>query len=296
MEKPFLLHMITPEKNVSPFDANMAYDAGWTSIIPYTSVEMGEIKTLVQDAIFSRSSSALKRTGIFFGGRDCHMAMDMIDEAKKSMVPPFEISVFADPSGAFTTAAGMVAVTEKALKEKFNLSLADTKITILGGTGPVGVVSAVITAKAGADVCLVGRNPEKTEKIVSICNDRYESKNVKVGVDADKNSILSNTDIVFGTAAPGIQIMDDDLVKQSKNLKICADTNAVPPVGIAGVNVTDNIVEMKNSPSGCYGIGALAIGNVKYKAQHECLKLMCETNKPVYLHFEHAFEFAQKNA
>ena len=98
------------------------------------------------------------------------MAMDMIDEAKKSMVPPFEISVFADPSGAFTTAAGMVAVTEKALKEKFNLSLADTKITILGGTGPVGVVSAVITAKAGADVCLVGRNPEKTEKIVSICN------------------------------------------------------------------------------------------------------------------------------
>ena len=90
--------------------------------------------------------------------------------------------------------------------------------------------------------------------------------------------------------------MDDDLVKQSKNLKICADTNAVPPVGIAGVNVTDNIVEMKNSPSGCYGIGALAIGNVKYKAQHECLKLMCETNKPVYLHFEHAFEFAQKNA
>ena len=48
MEKYFLLHMITPEKNVSPFDANMAYDAGWESIIPYTSVEMDEVKTLVQ--------------------------------------------------------------------------------------------------------------------------------------------------------------------------------------------------------------------------------------------------------
>ena len=40
MEKPFLLHIITPEKNISPFDANMAFDAGWNSIIPYTNVDM----------------------------------------------------------------------------------------------------------------------------------------------------------------------------------------------------------------------------------------------------------------
>ena len=75
MEKPFLLHIITPEKNISPFDANMAFDAGWNSIIPYTNVDMGELQTLVQDTIFSRSPSALKRTGIFFGGRDTHVAM-----------------------------------------------------------------------------------------------------------------------------------------------------------------------------------------------------------------------------
>jgi len=65
MEKPFVLHIITPEKNASPFDVNMAYDAGWNSIIPYTAVEIDEVKTLVQDTIFSRSPSALKRTGIF---------------------------------------------------------------------------------------------------------------------------------------------------------------------------------------------------------------------------------------
>ena len=101
---------------------------------------------------------------------------------------------------------------------------------------------------------------------------------------------------MFGTAAPGIEIMDEKLIRNSKKLKICADTNAVPPSGIYGVGVSDNVVEIKTSPSGCYGIGALAIGNVKYKAQHECLKLMCTSDKPVYLHFEHAFEFAQKNA
>ena len=59
MEKPYLLHMITPEKNISPFDANMAFDAGWDSIIPYTNVTMEEIQALVQDTIFSRSPSKI---------------------------------------------------------------------------------------------------------------------------------------------------------------------------------------------------------------------------------------------
>jgi len=295
MEKPFLLHMITSEKNTSPFDANMAFDAGWDSIIPYTDVGMDEIQALVQDTIFSRSPSALKRTGIFIGGRDSHLAMDMIDEAKKHMVPPFEVPVFADPSGAFTTAAGMVAITEKALKDKFSEDFSGKKVVILGGTGPVGVASAVISAKAGNEVLLVGRSLEKAENIAKICNEKYGSKSVVGAEDAEKANFLIDADVVFNTGAAGIQLMDDNLVSKASNLKICADTNAVPPTGIAGVDAMDNIVEMKNSSSGCYGIGALAIGNVKYKSQHECLKLMHDSDKPVYLHFEHAFEFAQKN-
>tara|TARA_B100000700_G_scaffold100172_1_gene112808 strand:+ start:1169 stop:2035 length:867 start_codon:yes stop_codon:yes gene_type:complete len=288
--------MITPEKNISPFDANMAFDAGWQSVVPYTNVTMEEIQALVQDSIFSRSPSALKRTGIFLGGRDTHVAMDMLDETKKHMVPPFEVPVFADPSGAFTTAAGMVAKTEKALKEKFNIEFKNMKIAILGGTGPVGVASAVISSKAGNAVTLIGRNAEKTEKVVTICNERYGSKSVVAGVDSDKESILKNIDIVFNTGAAGIQLMSDELVASSSDLKICADVNAVPPAGIAGVDAMDDVVEMKNSDSKAYAIGALAIGNVKYKSQHDCLKLMYSSDKPVYLHFEHAFEFAQKDA
>ena len=296
MEKPYVLHMITPEKNISPFDANMAFDAGWQSVVPYTNVTMEEIQALVQDSIFSRSPSALKRTGIFLGGRDTHVAMDMLEETKKHMVPPFEVPVFADPSGAFTTAAGMVAKTEKALKEKFNIEFKNMKIAILGGTGPVGVASAVISSKAGNAVTLIGRNAEKTEKVVTICNERYGSKSVIAGVDSDKESILKNIDIVFNTGAAGIQLMSDELVASSSDLKICADVNAVPPAGIAGVDAMDDVVEMKNSDSKAYAIGALAIGNVKYKSQHDCLKLMYSSDKPVYLHFEHAFEFAQKDA
>lgn len=296
MEKPYLLHMITPEKNISPFDANMAFDAGWDSIIPYTNVTMEEIQALVQDTIFSRSPSTVsKRTALFIGGRDTHIAMDMLEETKKHMVPPFEVPVFADPSGAFTTAAGMVAKTEKALKDKFNLDFENLKIAILGGTGPVGVASAVISSKAGNDVILIGRNPEKTEKVVEMCNVKYGSNSVVVGLDENKSIILSDVDVVFNTGAAGIQLMDDSLVKASSQIKICADVNAVPPSGIAGVEANDDVVKMENASNDCYGIGALAIGNIKYKSQHDCLKLMYTSDKPVFLHFEHAFEFAQKD-
>ena len=296
MEKPYLLHMITPEKNISPFDANMAFDAGWDSIIPYTNVTMEEVQALVQDTIFSRSPSTVsKRTAIFIGGRDTHIAMDMLEETKKHMVPPFEVPVFADPSGAFTTAAGMVAKTEKALKDKFNLDFENLKIAILGGTGPVGVASAVISSKAGNDVILIGRNQEKTEKVVEMCNVKYGSNSVVVGLDENKSTILSDVDVVFNTGAAGIQLMDDSLVKASSQIKICADVNAVPPSGIAGVEANDDVVKMENASNDCYGIGALAIGNIKYKSQHDCLKLMYTSDKPVFLHFEHAFEFAQKD-
>ena len=65
MSKKNILHMISPQENVSPFDVNMACDAGYDVVIPYTSVNLTDVKGLVQDAIFSRSPSDAKKTGIF---------------------------------------------------------------------------------------------------------------------------------------------------------------------------------------------------------------------------------------
>src|SRR5262249_25025286 len=138
MEKPFILHMFTTAKNLSPFDVNMALDAGWTSAIPYLNVEPGDIRDLTQDAIFSRGPKGVRRTGIFIGGRDTHTAMDMLETCQKSMVPPFEVSVFSDPSGAFTTAAGMVAAAERQLAKVHKTDLNGKCVLCLGGTGPVG--------------------------------------------------------------------------------------------------------------------------------------------------------------
>ena len=116
MQRATILHMFTPAPNLSPFDVNMAIDAGWQHCIPYTGLDVGQIPDFTQDAIFSRGPKGVAMTGVFVGGRDVFMAMDMLESARQSMVPPFEVSVFADPSGAFTTAAGMVACVERQLK------------------------------------------------------------------------------------------------------------------------------------------------------------------------------------
>ncbi len=65
-----ILHMLSTLKHMSPFDVNMAVDAGYDVTIPYTNVTLDEVSALVQDAMFSRAPSAALRTGIFFAGRD----------------------------------------------------------------------------------------------------------------------------------------------------------------------------------------------------------------------------------
>ncbi|MCL7419299.1 MAG: methylenetetrahydromethanopterin dehydrogenase [Methylobacter sp.] len=296
MEKPFILHMLTTAKNLSPFDVNMAMDAGWVSAVPYINVEPSEVQGLVQDAIFSRSQKNLKRTAIFIGGRDTKQAMDMLRAAKHAMVPPFEVSVFADPSGAFTTAAGMVAAVERELMTKFNTTLADKNILALGGTGPVGQAAAVIAAQAGAHVRIIGRQLDKAQRVADMCSNEFGDGKITVeaGADADKAEYIKTADVVFATGAAGIELLSAELIASAPQLKVAADVNAVPPSGIAGVDAFHDGAPIQGSSSGAVGIGALAIGNIKYQAQNRLLKKMISTEKPVYLHFEHAFEVARE--
>lgn len=295
MEKPFLLHMLTPTKNLSPFDANMAYDAGWSAVIPYTEIRVGEVQPLVQDVIFSRGPQGLGRTGIFVGGRDMDLAMDMIECARSAMVPRFEISIFADPSGAFTTAAALVATVEFHLSNAYNASLDGQRVMILGGTGPVGVCAAVLAARAGAKVLILGRQADRAERIAEHCNQRYACDVVGMRGEADdhKASLIPTIDVVFATAKAGVEVLDASLLLAARRLKIAADVNAVPPAGIAGVNAKDDGTSMAESVSGALGIGALTIGNLKYQVQRQLLMRMRKTEQPVYLHFEHALELAR---
>jgi len=295
MSKPYILHMITPAKNLSPFDVNMAVDAGWTTVVPYTRVETVEVTGLVQDAIFSRGPRGVRRTGMFIGGRDADEAMDMLRLAQSAMVPPFEISVFADPSGAFTTAAGLVAAVERQLQKVHNADLVGQRVQVFGGTGPVGTVTSVIAARAGARVSIVGHeSDEHPRQVAAACKQRYgvDIEPVDGSSDVLKEKLLADADVVFGTAAAGVQVLSAGNLKAAKILKVAGDLNAVPPLGIEGVDLMDDGKAIEGL-NGAVGVGALAVGNVKYQVQQALLKDMVAAEKPQYLDFQHAFDRAR---
>ena len=298
MPKRSILHMFDPMPNNSPFDINMALDAGFDVLMPYSNVKLENIQNLTQDAIFSRSPSGIKKTGIFIGGRDIGLAIDMLQATKPAMVPPFEISVFADPSGAYTTAAALVACVEKALQQTHGKELKDCKALVFGGTGPVGIATGIIASLQGADTALVDHlSVDVASDAAKQYNRRFSAKMTGAVArnDAEKIALLADADIIFCTAKAGIRVLSAAVLAQTQQLKVAGDVNAVPPAGIEGIDANDLATPMKHttqSPN-AVGVGALAVGNVKYRLQHELLKSMLTSESPVFIDFRDAFSKAR---
>jgi methylene-tetrahydromethanopterin dehydrogenase len=291
-----ILHMFSPLKHMSPFDVNMALDAGYDSVTSYTDVTLEEITPLVQDAMFSRSPRDAVRTGVFIAGKDAGLALDMMERVHASLLKPFEISAFADPAGSFTTAAAMVACVEKLLKQKKNRDLAKMKILIFGATGVVGYAAGVISALEGADVTLAGYDGAK--RVQGKADDIKKRFGVEVravdGSTEDKKiEALQGVEVVFCAAAAGVEVLSSAILASAKSLLVAADVNAVPPPGIEGLELFANGAELAG---GMLGVGPLAIGDVKYKTESGLFRRMATSTKALSLDFRDAFVLAREIA
>jgi methylene-tetrahydromethanopterin dehydrogenase len=297
--KRSILHMFDPMPNNSPFDVNMAVDAGFDVLVPYANVKLESVHGLTQDAIFSRGPAGIKKTAIFISGRDIRLAMDMLNTCRQAMMPPFEISVFADPSGAFTTAAALVACVEKVLTQTHHKDLKDCKAVVFGGTGPVGIATGVIASLAGANTVLVDHLSLATAEDIAKQYNRSlgcHLTGARASSHDEKSALIAEADIIFCTAKAGVQVLSASVLAQAKQLKVAGDVNAVSPLGIEGIKLKDfgqPLLHAVNAP-GAVGVGALAVGNIKYRLQQELFISMLETEKPVYLDFRDAYRHARE--
>lgn len=294
MSDPYLLHIFSPTKYVSPFDINMAYEANFDAVIPYCNVELDEVHALTQDTIFSRRPQGVKRTGIFIGGREFDAALDMMEAARSAMVPPFEVSVLADPSGAITTAAAMVAMAEDRLKTEFQRDIAGTRVFVFGGTGPVGTCVALLAAHCEARVSIVSHQGAGAAQLVADrCSRRYGLQ--FDGADGSSpqaiSAIMSQAQVIFNAAKAGIEVVDAAQLAAAAQLLVVADANAVPPSGFAGVGANEKRVRLAG---GAIGVGALAIGDIKYRVHTGLLEQMYTSPEPVYLAYREAFAMARR--
>ncbi|MHA7685204.1 NAD(P)-dependent methylenetetrahydromethanopterin dehydrogenase [Cupriavidus sp. PET2-C1] len=294
MARPYILHMFTPTRQASPFDVNMAIDAGYEHVVPYAEVGLDNIAALTQDAIFSRGPKGVANTGVFIGGRDVVLAADMLDAARKAMVPPFAVSVFADPSGSYTTAAALVAAVERQLRKVHQTDFSGRRVLVLGGGGAVGRVAGALASQLGARVWLSNRTDDtQATRISRETNERFSAQTEGILIrSADMlRAALAEAEVVFATASAGVQVVSEANRAAAGKLLVAADVNAVPPAGIAGVDAMDDGKPIAAGQA--VGVGALAIGNIKYQVQHRLFLAMREATNPVYLGLPEAMAMAR---
>jgi len=103
-----ILHMLSPLRHMSPFDVNMSLDAGYDAVVPYIDVKLEEVMHWCRTPCFAVPEGCCPY-GCFHRRQGCRAGLDMLEQVRKTLLKPFEISAFADPAGSFTTAAAMVA-------------------------------------------------------------------------------------------------------------------------------------------------------------------------------------------
>ena len=294
---PRIFHFLTPLPNVSPFDVNMAIDSGF-AVASYTGIALGDVTALTQDAMFSRAPQDAPKTCLFIGGRDAALAMEMAEAARKAMFPPFQNSVFADPNGAFTTAAAMIACVERQLRRDGVGTLAGRRVVVIGAKGIVGGIAGLIAAEAGADVTLVAHDRSSTvaEKVADFEKRFHVKMAAAVGSTSDeRKAALRDAEVVLAAGRAGVQVVSrDELAAASGALKVVVDVNAVPPLGVEGLAVDADGVPL--GIGNAKGIGALAVGNIKFKTQHRLLRRIHAADKAYFIAYREAYEAAKELA
>lgn len=107
--------------------------------------------------------------------------------------------------------------------------------------------------------------------------------------DDEKARLVPEAEVILATGKAGVEILNAAHLEAATRLKVAADVNAVPPAGIAGIGAHDAAAVL---PHGI-GIGALAIGNLKYAVQHTLLKRMCETDTALFIDLPAVFALAR---
>lgn len=289
-----ICYFFDTDDNASPFDINMAYDAGFDIVVPISRMTADQVPKLVQDAIFSRKPKA--PTAFFIGGSNVKEAEKIAKKVIESLVPPFECPVIIDPRGSHTTASAIVAKTLQVARMHGFLDLSGKKIICLGGTGPVGQIAALIASKFNAKVIITSRREQFVKELAERLTKKVGKGATKItgelaNSDGHYLKLVKDADIIWSVGKAGVQILSSEIMNQLPPNKIVVDINLVPPYGIEGIRPKHDNEEIY---PGIFGIGALAVGRLKANSEGEILKEAAKTKGTKVFDYNNAFEVAKK--
>lgn len=285
------------DKHASPFDILATVDIfPEAGILKYEDVTVEDAEKIVYDAVFPRGPEGAKHTKIFINGSDFKKANEILEAIKKRMFPPFEVSVIIDPRGAYTTATAAVAKTLDLSLTKGLGNFENKTVTVLAGTGPVGQTAARLCTTEKAAVVVTSRILQKATAVATKINEELGAERVR-GVEAqtpeDIGIAIENADIILSTGAAGTELLPLEILKKhGKKCKIVADINAIPPLGVEGLDPDANGKELLPN---ILGIGALAIGKLKNKVEEGLIRMATDEPKGIF-DYKLAYEIAKKTA
>jgi len=291
-KSPYILFFLDTDKHASAFEISIAYDAGFDQVVPYENVSPEDAQRITQDAIFSRKPKDIKHSCFFIGGSDLKKTEEILNTVIHTMTPPFEAPVIIDPHGAYTTAAAIIAKAEHEVNKIGVDGLNDKVVVILAGTGPVGKVSAILCAHLGCKVYITSRTREKAEatarEISKECGIKIEG--IQAATQEEVYQAVKDATLIIATGAPGTEIISGETLSKLRERKVIVDVNAVPPMGVSGLKPKDDLKEI--APD-MYGIGALIVGDLKYRLEREILADARREGKGVFS-YSYALERARR--
>ncbi|HEX4070292.1 MAG TPA: NADP-dependent methylenetetrahydromethanopterin/methylenetetrahydrofolate dehydrogenase [Planctomycetaceae bacterium] len=255
----------------SVFDRVVAIDAGVEELFSYGGITVENVEGLVHGAIFTRGPADLKHTAIFVGGSHVEEGQRLFDKVCGVFFGPMRVSVMMDSNGSNTTAAAAVLAAKK------HVDLARRPALVLGGTGPVGQRVAQLLAREGARVRVASRILDRANSVAAAIRTAVpeaEITGASTGTPSDMEQACQGAEIVIAAGAAHAQLLSAAQREAMTGLKVAIDLNAVPPTGLAGIEVMDKGIERHGAI--CYG--AIGVGGTKMKIHKACLARLFESN------------------
>ena len=265
-----LLYQFDTDPQPSVFDNVVAYDGGADHVTAYGGITAHNVGSLVEGAIFTRSPKDKKHTAIFIGGADMAQGEALLAAVRGKFFGKFRVSIMFDCNGSNTTAAAAVAWLAH------RRDLAGKRAVVLAGSGPVGQRAAVLLAREGASVRIIGRKLAVVQAVCDAINSRFGVAVTAAGAltASDRAAQLEGAQILLATGAAGITLLDAPSWQNHATLELIADANASPPAGIEGVNINDR----GTVSHGKVLFGALGFGALKLALHRACIARLFESN------------------
>jgi hypothetical protein len=149
-------------------------------------------------------------------------------------------------------------------------------------------------ANAGASVQVASRRRERAEAVSKRISEASPDAQLRPFATASEEGLrasLAGSQVVFAAGAYGIQLLPAAIRNECQDVEVAIDLNAVPPLGIEGVELTDKAAERDGVV--CYG--AIGVGGLKMKIHKAAVAQLFERNDQI-LDAEEVYSIGKKLA